>query len=194
VTINYGSGKSDTSVPGSYCGAFHDYVIEWTPTYESVSVDGKELLRSPASSKTGHWIGFIMSNGDNLTGTPGPSDSLPAEFDIRHLRVYAYSPGAATSATPSRTPASSTSPQRTPTSSTTPHVSAQGTKSSASPGAPPFPSQTAPSQPAAEPLAAGKSSGAAALAVTVSGAALTAIGLGVGYRLRRRRGAHSHRQ
>jgi beta-glucanase (GH16 family) len=109
VTIAYGSGQSTTTAPGSYCGAFHDYVIEWTPTYESVSVDGRVLLKSPAATSVKRWIGFVMSNGDTLTGTPGPSDPLPAEFDIRHLRVYAYSPGAPGSASTTSSTSASTS-------------------------------------------------------------------------------------
>ncbi|NUR26418.1 MAG: family 16 glycosylhydrolase [Catenulispora sp.] len=107
VTINYGGGKSEKTVPGSYCGAFHDYVIEWTPTYESVSVDGTVLLKSPGSTSLKRWIGFVMSNGDTLTGTPSASAPLPAEFDIRHLRVYAYSPGAPGSTATSKAPATS---------------------------------------------------------------------------------------
>jgi beta-glucanase (GH16 family) len=121
LTINYGGDKSEKTVPGSYCGAFHDYVIEWTPSYESISVDGRVLLKSPKSTSMKRWIGFVMSNGDTLTGTPSASAALPAEFDIRHLRVYAYSPGAAgsTASTPASShPSSSPSPTaKTPTAS-----------------------------------------------------------------------------
>ncbi|MBW8804155.1 MAG: family 16 glycosylhydrolase [Catenulisporales bacterium] len=149
VTINYGSGKSDQTVPGSYCGGFHDYVIEWTPTYESVSVDGRVLLKSPGATSVKRWIGFVMSNGDTLTGTPSAS-ALPAEFDIRHLRVYAYSPGAP-AGTPSA-PASTTS--RSPTSATT---SSKPSSSAATSSAKPTPSLSAqpppsvPSTPALSP-------------------------------------------
>jgi hypothetical protein len=138
VTIAYGSGQSTATLPGAYCGAFHDYVIEWTPAYESVSVDGKVLLKSARSTSVKRWIGFVMSNGDTLTGTPGPSDPLPAEFDIRHLRVYAYSPGAPGS-TPSTSGSSTSSPAAA--ASTSSKTSQQPTAgSSSTPAQPPSPS------------------------------------------------------
>lgn len=131
LTINYGSGTAGKSVPGSYCGSYHSYAIEWTPAYESVTVDGTPLLKSPASSHASRWIGFITSNGDNLTGTPGPGDPLPAEFDVQHLRVYAYSPGAPGSTTSSAS-ASATTARTSASTSATPSAKASASGASAS--------------------------------------------------------------
>jgi hypothetical protein len=114
VTIGYGGGKNYATVPGHYTGGFHDYVIEWTPDHETVSVDGAVLLRSTQVTKVRRWIGFIMSDGDALTGTPGPSAALPAEFLIENLRVYAYAPGGGTPVSTSTT--SRSTPRSTPTS------------------------------------------------------------------------------
>jgi beta-glucanase (GH16 family) len=186
LTINYGGDKSEQRVPGSYCGAFHDYVIEWTPGYESISVDGRVLLKSPKSTSMKRWIGFVMSNGDTLTGTPSASAALPAEFDIRHLRVYAYSPGApgstaSTSATSASSPSAkasassatpgaksaTTTPKPTVTSS--PSVAAAGQPGAVTPtgsaapasGSPPPSGPSAPSALSSPPLSA---EGAAATA------------------------------
>ncbi|WP_344665438.1 glycoside hydrolase family 16 protein [Catenulispora yoronensis] len=179
VTINYGGDKSEARVPGSYCGAFHDYVIEWTPTYESVSVDGKVLLKSPKSTSMKRWIGFVTSNGDTLTGTPSASAALPAEFDIRHLRVYAYSPGApgTTPTTPSSAgghPTTSSSASKTPSSapkSSTPSASATPAKSANAAAAPSSLSPAASSSGA--PTSTAQSSAASA---TSPGVALSAEG------------------
>jgi beta-glucanase (GH16 family) len=194
VTINYGSGTSSKSVPGSYCGAFHSYVIEWTPTYESVTVDGKLLLKSPASTKTTAWIGFITSNGDNLTGTPGPNDPLPAEFDIRHLRVYAWSPGAPGSSTPTTTaPRTTTSPSASASasSSASGSSSASATSAASLPSSAPVSPSGVSSGPAAQ--AAAKSGGAStgvALAATAGGALVMAGGVVLARTRRRASGAH----
>ena len=149
LTINYGSGTSSKTVPGSYCGAYHHYIIEWTPSYESITVDGKLLLKSPASSHASRWIGFITSNGDNLTGTPGPKDPLPAEFDIQHVRVYSYTGavGSTTSATPTPTKSSS-SPSSSASATPSSVASASGASGGASPAATPG-AVTAPTEAAA---------------------------------------------
>lgn len=201
VTINYGSGKTDKSVPGSYCGAFHDYVIEWTPTYESVTVDGKLLLKSPGATSVKRWIGFVMSNGDTLTGTPPASAALPAEFDIQHLRVYAYSPGApgstatTTAASSSHTPSSaSASPKTTtakPSSSAASSTTAAPSSSSATQ---PVPTTTA--SPTAQPLTSpAEQSAAKSSHSSLSGPLLVGTGLvgaaalvGAGVFVRRPRG------
>lgn len=196
VTINYGSGTSSKSVPGSYCGAFHSYVIEWTPTYESVTVDGTLLLKSPASTKTTAWIGFITSNGDNLTGTPGPNDPLPAEFDIRHLRVYSWAPGAPGSSTPTapRTKASSSvatsvSASASASASASGSVSSVGSAGSAASVA----STAASSGPATEAAAKSGGSNTGVVLATTAGGALVVAG-GVVLARTRRRASGSHRR
>lgn len=135
LTINYGGDKSEKTVPGSYCGAFHDYVIEWTPSYESISVDGTVLLKSPKSTSMKRWIGFVMSNGDTLTGTPSASAALPAEFDIRHLRVYAYSPGAPGSTASTSSGAAPASHSKAPTASSSSSSATTVPSAATTPGA-----------------------------------------------------------
>ncbi len=95
LTIGYGSGTDGLTVPGHYTDGFHHYRIEWTPQQEAIAVDGTVLLRSARVSHAQRWLGFVMSNGDNLTGVPSASTPLPAEFLIRNVRVYAYAPHAA---------------------------------------------------------------------------------------------------
>ena len=164
VTINYGSGKTDQSVPGAYCGAFHDYVIEWTPTYESVSVDGKVLLKSSGSSSAKQWIGFVMSNGDTLTGTPSASAPLPAEFDIRHLRIYAYSPGA---------PGSTSAP--TTQASTTSHAPSSASATSATSMAPAKPTSATGATTAATPTVPGSTASAPSTPIAPSSASSSVV-------------------
>ncbi|MFL6112405.1 MAG: hypothetical protein ACJ786_13770 [Catenulispora sp.] len=209
VTINYGSGKSDQTVPGSYCGGFHDYVIEWTPTYESVSVDGKVLLKSPGATSVKRWIGFVMSNGDTLTGTPS-SSALPAEFDIRHLRVYAYSPGAPAGTPTSGHPSSAShSPSTVATASSKPSSSAPGSSAKPTPSlsvqsttSVPSTSSSSPSSaPSASPPSASPPNQSAAAASNTSwhGPVFVASGLigvavvGVGVFARRPRGRRRNR-
>jgi hypothetical protein len=204
VTVNYGSGTAQGTFPGAYCGAFHDYVIEWTPTYESVTVDGKLLLKSPSSTRKARWIGFITSNGDNLTGTPGPGDPLPAEFDVRHLRVYAYSPGApassSTSTSPSPSRAPTTSGSRTPasvptTATTAPRSSTAGARPAATASSGPSPATTASVRGAAVAMSTNRSG--PGTGVLVAGASAIAAVLGsaavVVRRRTRRPGAHRGR-
>jgi beta-glucanase (GH16 family) len=111
LTIGYGAGKAGKTVPGRYADGFHDYTIEWTPAAETISVDGRVLLRSTRVTAVKRWIGFVMSDGDTLTGVPDAATPLPAQFQIGAVRVYAYTgettppPSPSTPPTPTPPPA-----------------------------------------------------------------------------------------
>ncbi|NUR63660.1 MAG: glycoside hydrolase family 16 protein [Catenulispora sp.] len=195
LTINYGGDKSEKTVPGSYCGAFHDYVIEWAPGYESISVDGRVLLKSPKSTSMKRWIGFVMSNGDTLTGTPSASAALPAEFDIRHLRVYAYSPGAPGSTASTSSPPASSQPSSkasaaassattataTPTRTTaTTTPTGAFSPSAAAAGQPPAVTSTASASPSSGPLQPSSPPSPPSAPLSAEGAASTSHGGGIG--------------
>jgi beta-glucanase (GH16 family) len=178
LTINYGSGTSSKTVPGSYCGAYHHYIIEWTPSYESITVDGKLLLKSPASSRASRWIGFITSNGDNLTGTPGPNDALPAEFDIQHVRVYSYTGavGSTTTASPTPTKPSSSpssSASVSPTSAASASGASGGVSSGATSGAVAAPTEAAAAK--SDKTNNGVVAGAAVVAIVASGVMIVVL-------------------
>ncbi|NUP49227.1 MAG: glycoside hydrolase family 16 protein [Catenulispora sp.] len=191
ITINYGGDKSAKTVPGSYCGAYHNYVVEWTPGYESVSVDGNVLLKSPKSTSMKRWIGFVTSNGDTLTGTPSAS-ALPAEFDIRHLRVYSYSPGAPGSTDPAPTSGASSHASSASAASKTPATSARPTTTAKPPAASPSsadaaglppsvtPTGTAPSSPPASSPSSTSLSAEGAASTSHGGSSTGPILLGVG--------------
>jgi beta-glucanase (GH16 family) len=193
VTIGYGGGKKYATVPGHYTDRFHDYVIEWTPDHESASVDGTVLLRSTQVTKARRWIGFIMSNGDNLTGTPAASDSLPAEFLVGSLRVYAYVPGNDTPSSSSRPPTSSPARPPAPGSVTT-HPASSSSSSQSSP------TSTAPSPPttARSDSASAGTSATGFPMVPAASAAVVGLAAAAGLFLRRRQRARprpsSHRR
>lgn len=129
ITNGYGSGTDGKKVTGRYSDGFHDYVVEWAPGLTRITQDGRELYRSSKSYAGKRWIGFVVSNGDNLTGLPDASTPLPAQFQIDSLKVSSYAgPGAGA-------PAAGTTTARRSTSTTTkPRPSASTPAASASPG------------------------------------------------------------
>jgi beta-glucanase (GH16 family) len=131
VTNEYGSGSTGEHIAGTYAGAFHTYVIEWTPTRFRLLVDGVPRFTSAQVSKVSKSINFAVSNGDVFTGLPDAATTLPAEFQVDRLSVYGYVPGTAAptggsgSTTSAATPTPATAPganQATATASTGPPV------------------------------------------------------------------------
>lgn len=104
--VRNGSG-ADTSVrtlPGPFSD-WHSYVIEWAPAGFKVFVDNRERSADPAVSSEHRWFGFAVTTSGS--GTPGTSTTLPAEFQVDFLRVYALAPGSslpAVAAPPSTVP------------------------------------------------------------------------------------------
>ena len=193
VTIGNGVGKSTATVPGRYTDAFHDYVIEWTPDHESVSVDGTELLRSLRVTKARRWIGFIMSNGDTLTGVPDASAALPAEFLIGSLRVYAYAPGSGSVTTGTSSP-SKTSPSRSPSVSVSSRASTSASATVTVTATRPSDSASSvtPSAVASKDVAASRTSSSRTPILAVVVVILVLCAAGAAVLLRRRSGGHRH--
>ncbi|GGM75901.1 family 16 glycosylhydrolase [Dactylosporangium sucinum] len=90
VTNGDGRGTSTKTLTGHFRD-WHVYVIEWAPSGFRVTVDGTERLADPSVSTAQRWFGFAVTAGAR-TGTPPPSTSLPAEFQIDYLRVWAFTP------------------------------------------------------------------------------------------------------
>ncbi|MET7421763.1 family 16 glycosylhydrolase [Dactylosporangium sp. NPDC005555] len=89
--VRNGSG-ADTSVrslPGPFSD-WHSYAIEWSPAGFKVFVDGKERYADPGVSAAQRWFGFAVTTSGS--GPPGTSTTLPAEFQVDFLRVYAFAP------------------------------------------------------------------------------------------------------
>lgn len=131
LTIGYGAGKAGRTVPGRYADGFHDYAIEWTPAGETISVDGRVLLRSARVTAVKRWIGFVTSNGDTLTGVPDAATPLPAQFQVGTVRVYAYTGETTPSPTPSAPPAPSTPPASMPATAAVPVPTSSGSAAGA---------------------------------------------------------------
>jgi beta-glucanase (GH16 family) len=103
LTNEYGAGATHVTVPGSYSAGFHTYTIEWSPTDLRILVDGQVRLADRRVSDAPKWIGFGLSSGDPLSGSPDRGTVLPADFQIDWLRVYAHDPGSATQPVPAPT-------------------------------------------------------------------------------------------
>ncbi|MET7394688.1 glycoside hydrolase family 16 protein [Dactylosporangium sp. NPDC005572] len=86
VSNGDGRGTSTRTLTGNFRD-WHVYVIEWAPSGFRVTVDGTERLADPAVSTALRWFGFAVT-----AGTPAPSTSLPAEFQVDYLRVWAFTP------------------------------------------------------------------------------------------------------
>jgi beta-glucanase (GH16 family) len=90
VTNGYSTKFERDKVDGDYSGAFHDYVIEWSPKQVRMTVDGKQVFYSTHSFSGSRWFAIVMSNGDQLTGVPDASTTLPARFQIDSVKVSSY--------------------------------------------------------------------------------------------------------
>jgi beta-glucanase (GH16 family) len=123
LTNGYGSGKTGRIVQGRFSDAFHTYTIEWTPSRFRILFDGAEWLSDSHSSRVAKSLGFAMSCGDALTGSPDASTPLPAFFEIDWVRVYRYVPVAAAPATTARPPSTTTTTRPPPSTTTTPATS-----------------------------------------------------------------------
>jgi beta-glucanase (GH16 family) len=110
LTNGYGSGKTGRTVQGRFSDAFHTYTIEWTPSRFRILFDGTQRLSDSHSSRVAKSLGFAVSCGDALTGSPDASTPLPAFFEIDWVRVYRYVPVAAAPATTARPPTTTTTP------------------------------------------------------------------------------------
>ncbi|MFC6193714.1 glycoside hydrolase family 16 protein [Dyadobacter subterraneus] len=78
--------------------AFHIYICEWTPTYVSIGIDGKEYFRFNKESgysweqwpydKSFHLI-LNMAVGGDWGGQKGVDDSIfPQKMEVDYVRVY----------------------------------------------------------------------------------------------------------
>ena len=92
LSNQYGSRATHVTAPGAYSDDFHTYVIEWSPSFFRVLVDGTARLSDTHVSNRRKWIGFAVTSGDPLTGVPDAATTLPAEFQVDFLRVYSYDP------------------------------------------------------------------------------------------------------
>lgn len=95
VTNGYGGGTIRANSVGTFSDAFHTYVLTWTPTGVSLTVDGRVLYRGPQSYAGPRWLAIQVNNGDALTGVPDAATPLPAEFQIAGITVERYRPGSA---------------------------------------------------------------------------------------------------
>ncbi|MEU0559773.1 glycoside hydrolase family 16 protein [Dactylosporangium maewongense] len=84
-----GTGTSVRTLPGPFSD-WHSYAIEWSPAGFKVFVDGKERSTDPGASPAQRWFGFAVTTSES--GAPGTSTTLPAEFQVDYLRVYAFAP------------------------------------------------------------------------------------------------------
>ncbi|MGI5247469.1 glycoside hydrolase family 16 protein [Dactylosporangium sp. CA-139066] len=94
AVVSNGDGSATTTkvLPGPFSD-WHTYVIEWAPSGFCVYVDSKRRWLDPAVSTEPRWFGFAVTTGDRA-GTPGSSTTLPAEFQIDYLRIWAFEPNA----------------------------------------------------------------------------------------------------
>jgi beta-glucanase (GH16 family) len=90
ITNGHGKASESVRVAGRYADRFHTYVIEWAPKLTRVSVDGRVLFSSTNSYKGPRWPSLVVSTGDALTGVPDDATRLPAEFQIDHIKVAAF--------------------------------------------------------------------------------------------------------
>ena len=97
-------------VPG-FEGSWHTHTLEWTPQRIAITVDGQVLLQAdPDEAKTRDTDPLrqpmVLRINLALGGTwGGPVDDskLPAQFDIRSIRIWQWDPAAA-AASPSEAP------------------------------------------------------------------------------------------
>ena len=121
VTNGYSGKYERAAVPGTYAGAFHTYVIEWSPKQVRMTVDGKQIYYSTKSFNGARWFSILVSNGDALTGVPDASTTLPARLQIDRVKVWSYT-GVPPKAQPTPTPTPSAAagvPSPTPTAGAT---------------------------------------------------------------------------
>jgi beta-glucanase (GH16 family) len=114
LTNGFGSGHGGRTVTGDFSDAFHTYTIEWSPSRFRILFDGTVWLSDTRVPKVPKALGFAVSCGDNLTGSPDASTPLPAFFEIDWVRVYTYDRAAAAAAatTTSRPKPTTTKPER----------------------------------------------------------------------------------
>jgi len=104
LTNGFGSGNGGRTVTGNFSDAFHTYTIEWSPGRFRILFDGTVWLSDTRVPKVPKALGFAVSCGDNLTGSPDASTPLPAFFEIDWVRVYTYDRAAAAAATTTTRP------------------------------------------------------------------------------------------
>jgi len=89
------------SVSGNLCGDYHDYSIEWTSTYISFSVDGKEIRRETGATATayaqnataGMTMHFNIWPGNSSFGGDISKTTLPVQQFISWVQYSSYDNG-----------------------------------------------------------------------------------------------------
>ncbi len=90
LTNGYKDQFDRAQVPGTYAGGFHTYVIEWSPKQVRMTVDGKQIYYSTNSFSGSRWFAVLLSNGDQLTGVPDSSTTLPAVLQVDSVKLSTY--------------------------------------------------------------------------------------------------------
>ena len=88
-------------MPGNVCGEYHDYRIEWTPTYIAWSVDGSEFRRDTGDTATafrqnasaGMTMHFNIWPGNSSFGGNINNTTLPVHEYISWVQYSSYDNG-----------------------------------------------------------------------------------------------------
>lgn len=94
LSNRHAAGTTSKTVNGLFSDGFHTFTVEWAPTGFRVLIDGKQQLSDGRVSTARRWFGLAVSSGDSLSGLPDAATTLPAEFLVDFVRVWAYDPSA----------------------------------------------------------------------------------------------------
>jgi MYXO-CTERM domain-containing protein len=87
-----------SAIPGGICGLYHDYRIDWTPTYIAWAVDGREIRRDTGAASTvysqnatsGMTFHFNIWPGDSSFGGNLNQAILPVHYYIGWVQYSSF--------------------------------------------------------------------------------------------------------
>ena len=90
-----------SAIPGGICGLYHDYRIDWTPTYIAWAVDGQEIRRDTGAAATaysqnatgGLSFHFNIWPGDQSFGGNLNQSILPVHYYISWVQYSSFASG-----------------------------------------------------------------------------------------------------
>jgi hypothetical protein len=99
--IPAGGHEQSHMLPSDLCGAYHDYVFEWTPTYIAWAIDGQEIRRDTGETaaafaqhaSTGMQFRFNVWPGNASFGGNFDAAILPVHQFVSWVQYSAYLDG-----------------------------------------------------------------------------------------------------
>ncbi len=106
ATNGCGDEAYGAAVPGRLAGAFHTYVLTWTPSSFAVTVDGRRLYQDAESFDGERWLGISLTA---TATTPSPEQLL-----VDEIVTYRWAGAVPAGSAVERSPSTGTAPGAVP--------------------------------------------------------------------------------